>query len=92
MNSSDRLVGSTGRRESVARTRCRCGFGETWQLADLQSSSVLSYSVVVAFKWRGLAPRQHRLLRIVVRGSLAVVHGKLRRRTIARRRGSPALR
>ena len=30
-------------------------------------SSVLSSSVAIAFKWRGLAPWRHRLLRIVVR-------------------------
>ena len=44
-----------------------CGFAETWQLTDLECSSVLSSSVAIAFKWRGLAPRRHRLLRIVVR-------------------------
>src|SRR5438067_12200917 len=44
-----------------------CGSGETWQLADLECSFVLSSSVAIAFKWRGLAPRRHRLLRIVVR-------------------------
>ena len=34
---------------------------------DLECSSVLSYSVTIAFKWRGLAPWRHRLLRILVR-------------------------
>src|SRR6266699_7004955 len=62
-----RDVGFAGRGESVAGARCRCGFVETWQLAVLECSSVISLSVVIAFKWRGLAPRRHRLLRIVVR-------------------------
>jgi hypothetical protein len=31
------------------------GIGETWQLADLECSSVPSSSVAIAFKWRGLA-------------------------------------
>src|SRR5947209_9346800 len=61
-----RDVGFAGRRESVAGARCRCGFGETWQLADLECSSLLSSSVAIAFKWGGFAPRRHRLLRIVV--------------------------
>ena len=29
------------------------GIGETWQLADLECSSVPSSSVAIAFKWRG---------------------------------------
>jgi len=34
---------------------------------DLFGSSVLSSSVAIAFKWRGLAPRRRGPLRIVVR-------------------------
>jgi hypothetical protein len=35
-----RDVGSAGRRESVAEARCKCGFGETSQLALVKDSSV----------------------------------------------------
>ena len=62
-----RDVGSGGRREFVAEARRRSGFDETMELDDLECSSVLSSSVVIAFKRRGLAPRRHRLVRIVVR-------------------------
>ena len=62
-----RDVGSAGFRESVAGARRRCGFEEAWQLSNLKYSSVLSSSVAIAFKWRGLAPWWHGLLRIVVR-------------------------
>ena len=64
---SIRDVECVGRRESVAEARCRCGFGETWQLADPECSSGLSSSVATAFKWRWLAPWWNRFLRIVVR-------------------------
>jgi hypothetical protein len=67
MRRNDRLVGSAGRRESVGEARCSCEFGDKWQLADLGCSSVISSSVAIAFKWRGLVPRRHELLRVVVR-------------------------
>src|SRR4029077_15940023 len=35
-----RDVGSADRRESVSGARCKCGFGDTWQLALVKDLSV----------------------------------------------------
>jgi hypothetical protein len=55
------MLKSAGRGGSVPEARCRCGFFETWQLADLKSFSFLSLFLWFEFVFPFFSMTQVRL-------------------------------